>query len=70
MIFRCKSCTEKDKHITYLQGLVKDLHDRLMSRDFSHYAFVKKAEAEPAAVIQGNGTDGPVVFDPDTGETF
>ena len=70
MIFRCGGCAEKDKHITYLQGLVKDLHDRLMSRDFSHYAFVKKAEAEPAAVIQGNGTDGPVVFDPETGESF
>lgn len=53
----CPRCEERQARITALEQSQADLLNRLMSRDYSHYAFVK-AQTEPPAPKTGDG-EGP-----------
>jgi len=55
-MFRCKSCREKDKIISFLKEQNKDLYDRLMA--FNKDAFVHyKAETKTGKPLYPIGLD-------------
>lgn len=46
----CATCQERQARLEAQERRITELSDRLMSRDFSHYAFVKaQTEAKPEA---------------------
>ena len=55
----CAVCQERQARIDALEARLSDLLDRLMSRDYSHVAFVRAQTAPVLKTGDGDELDGP-----------
>ena len=51
----CPRCDERQAHITALEKQLSDALDRVMSRDYSHLAFVRTNTERVPASTTGDG---------------